>query len=549
MSEQSNAGPSDTVTIGDRRRWWLLGSLSVAMTMVMVDATILNVSVPQIGPELGARTSDVLWFNAMYSLVFAALLITMGRVGDRFGYRRLFVTGVLVFVAGSVGAALAQSAEQLIAARAGQGVGAAMFVPATLALVTLRFTGRERATAFAVWGGVIGVAAAIGPLFGGYIIEVASWRWAFGINVPIAMVTIAGVWWSTRGDGQKRGSAGFDLVGAALVSVAVALVVFGLIQGGSYGWWAAKGNPAVAGLDWPLATVSPVPVAFVLAALLTGLFIWWEKARATSGKPVVLDLTLFAIPAFTAGTLAGLVIMFGEFGMILTLPLFLQNVLGYNALQAGACVAVVTAGGLSGAVTSAPLVRRIGAWSVVRWGLVAEATAMVGLAWSYSPTTSAALLAPWLVLFGIGIGFTNAQLLNVTLAQVPPAASGQASATQSTTRQIGTALGVAVLGVVLWANVSTGLDAALKDPGPVRNEIESSIGAAIGSPDYDQPTIDDQFGQATGDTARTVFADATSTATLVGAGFVALALLAVARVKEPEPLVAPARTTVTAGSK
>ena len=152
-------------------------------------------------------------------------------------------------------------------------------------------------------------------------------------------------------------------------------------------------------------------------------------------------------------------------------------------------------------------------------------------------------------MFGIGIGFTNAQLLNVTLAQVPPAASGQASATQSTTRQIGTALGVAVLGVVLWANVSTGLDAALKDSGPVRNAIESSIGAAIASPDYDQPTIEDQFGQSTEDTARTVFADATATATLVGAGFVALALLAVARVKELEPLVEPARTTVTAGSK
>ena len=201
--------PSNTVTIGDRRRWWLLGSLSVAMTMVMVDATILNVSVPQIGPELGARTSDVLWFNAMYSLVFAALLITMGRVGDRFGYRRLFVTGVLVFVAGSVGAALAQSAEQLIAARAGQGVGAAMFVPATLALVTLRFTGRERATAFAVWGGVIGIAAAIGPLFGGYVIEVASWRlqWHQGIKIGVFNPAHAHLDPAIVADAAQRGGA------------------------------------------------------------------------------------------------------------------------------------------------------------------------------------------------------------------------------------------------------------------------------------------------------------------------------------------------------
>jgi EmrB/QacA subfamily drug resistance transporter len=526
------------MSIGVRRRWWMLGFLSTAMTMAMIDATILNVSVPQIGSELGANPSDVQWFNAMYALVFAALLISMGRVGDRVGHRRLFTTGVLVFVGASVMAAVASSTTMLIAARAGQGVGAAMFVPATLAMVTRRFTGKERGTAFAVWGMVIGVVAAIGPLLGGLIIEAASWRWAFGINVPIAIVAITGVWWATDRDRTDPDAAGVDPIGAALVTAAVGLLVFGLIQGEPFGWWRPAGGEAPAAW-WPTDAVSPVPLSFVTALALAVLFLWWEKRRARLGRPVVLDLTLFAIPAFTAGTAAGLVIMFGEFGMILTLPLFLQNVLGYTALQAGACVAIVTAGGLTGALISAPMVRRVGAWTVVRLGLAAEAIAMVGLAFSYDTAATPWTLGAWLVLFGLGIGFTNAQLLNVTLADVPPAASGQASGTQSTTRQIGIALGVAVLGAVMWGAFGQGITSEIDNGESVRDLVTASSGAALGSPDFVGQDVEEVFGPEVSATARQEFASAVATATLVGAGFVGLALLAVARLRDRSSVPAP----------
>jgi EmrB/QacA subfamily drug resistance transporter len=546
VTSANSTGVGDGVG-ADPRRWWMLGFLSTAMTIAMIDATILNVAVPQIGTELGARPSDVQWFNAMYSLVFAALLISMGRVGDRVGHRRMFTAGVMTFVGASVVAALAVSPTMLIAARAGQGVGAAMFVPATLAMVTMRFTGKERGTAFAIWGMVIGVVAAIGPLVGGFLIEVASWRWAFAINVPIAVVAIAGLWWSTGRDRPSADAAGIDPFGAALVTATVGLLVFGLIQGGPYGWWTPTLGPGSAAW-WPLTSVSVVPFAFLGAAALGVAFVAWERQRTSRHRPVVLDLELFTIPAFTAGTIAGLVIMFGEFGMILTLPLFLQNVLGYTALQAGACIAIVTAGGLTGALVSAPLVRRIGAWPVVRLGLAGEAIGMVGLAVSYGPDATPLSLGAWLVVFGLGIGFTNAQLLNVTLAPVPRASAGQASGTQSTTRQIGTALGVAVLGAVLWASFGQGLGELGDQQSAVRELVESSSGAALGSPDFDRPNVDVAFDPATGQTARQVFSDAVATSTLVGAGFVALALLAVSRVREPTTPVSEVRSVSEAAA-
>ena len=513
----------------------MLGFLSVAMTLVMIDATVLNVAVPQIASDIGARPADVQWFNAMYSLVFASLLITMGRAGDQVGYRRLFITGVLTFVFASLIVATADSSSVLIVGRALQGVGGAMLVPATLSMVNERFVGKDRGAAFAVWGVVIGVVAALGPLLGGFVIEQFSWRWAFGINVPIAIVAITGVLLTSDRRARSTTKVRYDLVGALLSAIAVGSVVFAIIQGSEFGWWRPRGEIDLGPVTWPFTALSPVVVAAVVGIAATLLFLRLESRRSARGEPVVLDLTLFKIPSFAAGTLTGLVIMFGEFGMILTLPLFLQNVLGYNALQAGATIAAITVGGLTGAIGSARFVTWRGAATVVRFGLVLQVIALIGIAFHYSADASGLGFIPWLLLFGLGVGLTNAQLLNLVLADVPVAQSGQASGTQSTSRQIGIAMGVAVLGAVLWGSLGAELQGRVDDAPAVRDAITATSGASINSPDVAAPNrIDALFDAQTQQAAKEAFSDSVAKATLVGAGFVALSLIAMARIRREE---------------
>jgi len=516
----------------------MLGFLSIAMTLVVIDATVLNVAVPQIASDIGARPSDVQWFNAMYSLVFASLLITMGRAGDQIGYRRLFVIGVLVFVLASLVVATADSSSMLIAGRALQGVGGAMLVPATLSMVNERFVGKDRGAAFAVWGAVIGIVAALGPLLGGFVTEQFSWRWAFGINLPIAAVAIVGVLLTSDRRPRSTTKVRYDPLGALLSAMAISLIVFALIQGSEYGWWRPRGDVKLGPLSWPITAFSPVVVAAILGIVAALLFLRLESRRSQRGDPVVLDLTLFKIPTFAAGTLTGLVIMFGEFGMILTLPLFLQNVLGYNALQAGATIAVITAGGLMGAISSARFVTWRGAATVVRWGLMAQVIALIGIAFHYGADTSGIGFIPWLLLFGVGVGLTNAQLLNLVLADVPVAQSGQASGTQSTSRQIGIAMGVAVLGAVLWGSLGGELQGRVDDAPAVRDAITATSGASINSPDVAAPDrIDALFDAETQQFAKEAFSDSVAKATLVAAGFVALSLFSMARIRRDDEAV------------
>jgi hypothetical protein len=277
-----------------------------------------------------------------------------------------------------------------------------------------------------------------------------------------------------------------------------------------------------------------VPVAFLLSAILIGIFIKVEARRAALGKTVVLDLTLFHIRSFSWGNVVGLCIMFGEFGLILTLPLFLQNVLGYTALKAGATVAAIMVGALLAAPSSGKLTQSRGPAFVVRLGLSLEVIAMIGIALTYSPDATQIQFVPWLLLFGAGVGLGTAQLVNVILRDVPQNQSGQASGTQSTSRQVGVALGVAVLGAVLWTTLSALSTPALQSEAglttaqaqQITDEIVGSSGVIINSVDVPpQALVGARYGNEVADVAASSFSQATAAATLVGAGFVAIGVL------------------------
>lgn len=437
-----------------RRHWLAMGTLSLGVSLVIMDATIVNVALPVVIEDLGLDASGAQWMNAIYSLVFASLMLTVGRLGDLYGRRRMYGIGLVVFMAASLFAGAATGPAMLIAARFVQGLGAAMVLPSTLSTLNAMFHGRTRGIAFAIWGSTIGGMAAVGPLVGGWLATDVSWRWAFWLNIPFGLLALVGIVKTldeTRDTTLVRGS---DVPGVLLSSLGLAGIVFGLIQGDYYGWWTS----ASGGL-------SPVPFALVIGVALVATFVAVEKRRVLAGKVALVDLGLLRIRSFRFGVIAALIVALGEFGLLFTLPLLLQGALGYTALGTGWLLLWLALGTFLVSGATPRLAARMGQTAVVRVGLGLEALAIAGLAVTLSTSISSVLLAVWLFIYGVGVGMATAQLTSVILVDVPVAESGQASGFQTTIRQLGSALGVALLGGLLIATTTSQTSDRLADSG------------------------------------------------------------------------------------
>ncbi|HEX6956339.1 MAG TPA: MFS transporter, partial [Agromyces sp.] len=326
----------------NRERWAGLVVISVAVALIIVDSTIVNVAIPAIVDDLGITSTEVQWVQESYTLVFAAFLLLFGALADRFGRRLVLLIGVAVFAASSVAAALADSGTALIVARLVQGLGGAAILPTTLSIINASFRGRERGIAFAVWGSTIGGMAAVGPLLGGWLTTEYSWRWAFGINIPLGILIMIGVLVFVA-ESRAEHPQPIDWTGAVISVIASGAIVFALIEGRSYGWWYTDQAPTVGDWTWPYE-ISPIPFAFAIGIASIALFVLRARARTRAGKPVLLSPDLFGIRSFRNGNVAAAIVSLGEFGIILALPLWLQNALGYTALQTG-WVLVALAGG------------------------------------------------------------------------------------------------------------------------------------------------------------------------------------------------------------
>lgn len=501
--------------------------VGVGVAMIIVDATIVNVAVPVIIRALHVSETGAEWLNSIYSLVFAALLITFGRLGDRWGRRRLFLGGTVVFVAASLVSATAASGGVLILGRALQGVGGAMILPATLATVNALFSGRERAIAFAIWGSTIGVFGALGPLLGGLLTTDLSWRWAFLVNLFIGVLVIAGILFVVPETSERSQRPGADLGGNALAVLGFAAVVFALIEGHTYGWWAQNTAFQVGALRWPVGWPSPIPVIAAVGVLGLTAFVLLEAARRRRGQAVLVDVSLFSVRSFSAGLAAVLMVSLGEFGILFVLPLFLEGVLGYTALHTGVVLLAIALGSLLAGGATPGLAKGIGARGVARLGLAFEALGLAGLAAVISPSVGAWAMVPWLGAYGVGLGMASAQLPGVILSEIPVAASGQASGIQSTNRQVGSAFGIAILGTIFVSGITSrtrGAVHALAGLAPgtaaqVANAVGASGGAAVhallGLPD----------GHALVAAASRAVAQATRLVSLVGAAFILVGLV------------------------
>lgn len=435
-------------------QWLPMIFIGLAISMVIMDATIVNVSLPTIIRDLQVSSVDAEWINAIYSLVLATFLILFGRLGDRFGRRRLMVIGAVVFAVASAVAGLSGSGPQLIAARSVQGLGGAMIAPTTLSLVNATYAGRARAVAFAIYGAIIGGMAALGPLLGGYFTQYHSWRWVFYINLPIALVVVVGALLLVPESRETVFDPGTDVWGIPLSAIGIGTLVFALIEGRNYGWWGATQDVHLF-REWPVGGISPVPVALAVAAVTLTVFVTNERRRLARGRSVLLDIGLFSIPTFTIGSIAALIVSLGELGLLFSLPLFLQNVQGYGALGAGAVLAVLAAGAFVSAPAAGALANARSPKFVARLGMAVEVVSITGLGLAMSPDASGWVISGWLFAYGIGVGLATAQLTGLILADVPVSQSGQASGTQSTARQIGSALGTAVLGTVLFVTLGS----------------------------------------------------------------------------------------------
>lgn len=534
---------TDEPTAPPRKAWIALAVLAAGLGMIVLDGTIVGVALPDIIRDLKLDLTDAQWVSSLYAVLLAALLLSTGKLADRFGRKRLFLIGIAVFVVGSVWAATSGSAGVLIGARAVQAVGAAMIMPSTLSTVNATFRGRYRAAAFGVWGAVISGAAAIGPLVGGALTQYASWQWVFLVNLPLGLVIFALAVWAvpeTRGSGFRRGA---DVDGALLSAIGFGSLVFAVIEGPDLGWWTPKADLSIGGWVWSkTAAISIVPVCLAVAAVALTLFVVWERHRERVQRDALLDLTLFRLRTFSWGNVTAGTVAVGEFALIFVLPLYLTASLGLSIMQTGLVLAAMAIGAFASGAAARHLAARFGSPGTVLIGLALEVAGVVVLALTVTSSTPGWLIALPLVVYGLGLGLASAQLTGTVLRDVPVGVSGQGSATQSTVRQIGTALGTAFAGAALSVSLAQTLPAALDGAhitGAAATQLADATRASAGTliSQLRAQGSASMLGPQTDAAVQALsagFADATRWSLLVAVGFLVLGLVGAVRLRRLE---------------
>ncbi len=414
------------------RKWWTLIAVCIATFMLLLDITIVNVALPAIERALGASFSDLQWVVDAYALALAVCVLSAGSLADLFGRKRLFIIGIVLFTLASAACGAANDPLFLIIARGVQGIGGAMMFATGLALISQEFHGKERGTAFGLWGATIGAAVAVGPLVGGMLTSWLSWRWIFFVNIPIGVIAVILAVRELR-ESSDPDQSRLDPVGLVTLTGGLLALILALIEGNDHGW-----------------TSTFIVSLLVAAVVLLGLFI----ASQAREKTTMIDLALFRRPAFDGAQTTAFTISASMFAMFLYLTLYLQNILGLSPLQTGLRFLPLSLVSFF----AAPLAGRLTSVVPIRWllgfGLALNAIAM----WSMSrvtATSSWTVLLPGFIIGGIGIGFVNAPLATTAVSTVQVERAGMASGINNTFRQVGIATGIAALGAIFVSKVGS----------------------------------------------------------------------------------------------
>ncbi len=430
--------------------------------------------------ELHTTLQSLQWVISAYSLTLAALTVTGGRLGDIFGRRRMFRLGAFLFAVGSFVASISGSVPTLILGESiVEGIGAAMMMPATASLLVAKYRGHDRALAFGIWGGVAAAASAVGPILGGFLTTHYSWRWGFRINVGVVALLLLGS--TVIDDEPAAGKKTLDGVGVLLSALGLLAVVFGIIEASSYGWVRAIKPFAVAGREISLNGFSIVPFAIFVGLLILAVFVLWERRVERHGGMPIVSTQIFKNRSFVAGASVVGVMMLAQNGVIFSLPVFLQSVRNLDAFHTGLMLLPMSVLLLVISPTAAALSKRIPHKRLIQMGLAVNFFALLLLRWALGVTTPLAALLPGLALYGIGLGLVLSQINNLTLSAVPVEEAGEASGVTNTFRQIGSALGSAIIGSVLLTSIVV--------------DLQGAVGASAQIPPAAKPGIDAMLRQ------------------------------------------------------
>jgi EmrB/QacA subfamily drug resistance transporter len=425
--------------------WAVLVCLCLGFFMVLLDITIVNIAIPSMIDGLKASLDQVIWVLNAYTLTYAVLLITAGRLGDRFGQRNLFTLGLAIFTLASIACGLAQDPNQLIAARVVQAIGGALLTPQTLAILTTIFPPERRGAAFGVWGGIAGLATIAGPTVGGLLVTYLDWRAIFYVNVPIGIVALIGSLLIIP-DIRPGRAAGVEPVGVLLASAGLFAITFGLIEGQRFDWGTVTGFISI-------------PLIIAAGLVLLVLFFLWDYRRPSPMVP----LSLFRDRNFSLMNWVGAVLTFGMIGLFLPITIYLQSALGFSAIKAGLTLLPMSLVSILLAPFAGRLADRISGKYILVFGLGMFALGMGIIDWRASIDSTWLTFLPGAIVAGVGLGCTFAPLATVAMRNINPRVAGAASGLLNTTRQLGGAIGSAVVGAVLQNRLAVSLhDQAVK---------------------------------------------------------------------------------------
>jgi EmrB/QacA subfamily drug resistance transporter len=481
------------------RKWWTLIAVSVAIFMLLLDITVVNVALPDIQRSLHSSFEDLQWVVNAYSLTLAAFLLTAGATADLIGRRRVFVMGLIVFTASSAVCGLSTTPLMLNLSRAVQGTGGAMMFATSLALIAQAFHGKERGIAFGVFGGVIGAAVAIGPVVGGVITSGIGWEWIFFVNVPIGIAAVF-LTLSQVSESRDPNAKGVDWIGLITFSGSLFLFVFALIQGNEKGWGSTR------------------ILSFLIgAAVLLVVFLIAEHRQA---RPM-LDLSLFRRPAFAGASIVAFAVSSSMFSMFLYLTLYIQDVLGYDPLQAGLRFLPITLMTFVVAPFSGKLSVRVPVRLLLGVGMLCVSGGLLAMT-AVDPSSGWTTLIPGFLLAGFGVGTINPPLASTAIGVVHYSRSGMASGINNTFRQVGIATGIAGLGAVFQHQVTSKTTSALVTTAPGREVAASAhdrLGGALVSGEVSQLArhLPPAARAALGHAYRVGFTDAFTTILIIAA--------------------------------
>ena len=473
----------------NNHKWWTLAAMCFGLFMIMLDNTVVNVALPSIQRSLHTTPENLEWTINAYFLSFAALILLGGKLGDRFGRKKMFLVGIAIFTLSSAACALSTSDSGLIASRAVQGVGAALMNPLSLSIIVAAFPRHQVPTAIGIWAGISGLGLAIGPLLGGFLVEHSGWAAVFWINVPIGVLAAVATLWFVQ-ESRDPNAKGFDIVGTVLVTAGLFSLVWALIRTNAHSW------------------TSPQTIGFLIAAaVLLVAFIIWESRQA---EPM-LPLSFFRRRAFDVSVASVALVGFAMFGIIYFITLYMQNIRGYSALESGVRTLPMTLIVMAVAPIAGRLSTRIGPRPLMVGGMLIMSLGLASLTRLTIDSNYWTVIFPSFLFVGAGVSMTLPTTTGVAMGSIDPARAGIASGVINSSRQVGGALGVAVLGsiaaTIASANWSDNAPAAVQ--GTAARFEPLVIGGQVS-------TIARAAGPEAGLAASQAFIDGVTTAMTVG---------------------------------